>query len=309
MTTNTTGRRALFRALGVLAATGAARVPVPASAQEAAIRVGGLASPESVLHDTEADLYLISNIAGGVAAKDGEGWISRIAPDGRIADPRWIAGGQGGAALNAPKGLTLSGDTLFVADIDTVRLFDRRSGRPMGEVPIPGATFLNDLATLPDGDVIGTESALVPDGTAMRGTGGDAVFRIALRDRSVRFVARDASLVQPNGIAVLSPTEALVASRGSDAVYVLDLTTGRRGRSWSLGANTVDGIAVLSDGTFLASTWGSRALHRIIPATGAVAQVGEAFEAAPADFGLDLRRGRVLLPLLGANAVLIRPLP
>jgi hypothetical protein len=38
--------------------------------------------------------------------------------------------------LNAPKGLALSADTLFVADIDHVRLFDRVSGAPKGHIKV-----------------------------------------------------------------------------------------------------------------------------------------------------------------------------
>ena len=39
------------------------------------------------------------------------------------------------------------GDTLFVSDVTGVRKFDRRTGAPRGFVPIPGATFLNDLTS------------------------------------------------------------------------------------------------------------------------------------------------------------------
>ena len=42
--------------------------------------------------------------------------------------------------------------TLYVADLDTVRMFDAKTGAAKGEVKIPGATFLNDIAT--DGKVV-----------------------------------------------------------------------------------------------------------------------------------------------------------
>ena len=46
---------------------------------------------------------------------------------------------------NAPKGLGVSGNLLYVADLTFVRMFDRKTGAPKGKIAIPGATFLNDV--------------------------------------------------------------------------------------------------------------------------------------------------------------------
>src|SRR5262245_55231562 len=73
-----------------------------------------LNTPESVVHDTTGDVYLVSNINGSPVQKDGNGFISRVSPDGRIAEAKWIAGGVNGVTLNAPKGMAIKGDTLFV---------------------------------------------------------------------------------------------------------------------------------------------------------------------------------------------------
>ncbi|WP_200856385.1 hypothetical protein, partial [Klebsiella pneumoniae] len=112
-------------------------------------------------------MYYVSNINGGIAAKDGNGFISRLAPDGKVLALKWVDGAAAGTTLHAPKGLTIAGRTLYAADIDTVRLFDLASGKPQGEVSIPGATFLNGLVALPSGEVVGTESALRVEGTTV----------------------------------------------------------------------------------------------------------------------------------------------
>ncbi|HEB52872.1 MAG TPA: hypothetical protein ENI87_06430, partial [bacterium] len=91
-----------------------------------------LATPESVLYDPASDVWLVSNIAGEPLAKDGNGFIARVSPDDGSARA-WIEGGRNGVTLHAPKGMALLGDDLWVADIDVVRRFDRRSGAPRGE--------------------------------------------------------------------------------------------------------------------------------------------------------------------------------
>lgn len=91
---------------------------------------GGLMTPESALHDPAADVYLVFDIDGNPSARDGNGFISRVAPDGSIRELKWIDGAREGVTLNAPKGMALRGNTLLVADLDAIRLFDRASGKP-----------------------------------------------------------------------------------------------------------------------------------------------------------------------------------
>src|SRR5205085_11405116 len=109
----------------------------------------GIKAPESVLYDVAGDQYLVSNINGQPLDKDGNGFISRLTPEGRVAELKWIAGGAKGVTLNAPKGMGIKGDTLFVADIDAVRMFNRETGAPTGPRTVPGAVFVNDIAIGP----------------------------------------------------------------------------------------------------------------------------------------------------------------
>ena len=92
------------------------------------------------------DVYLVSNINGSPLGADGNGFITRVAPDGTVTNLKWIDGESEVVTLNAPKGMAIIGDTLYVADITHVRFFHRDTGEPLGEIEIPGATFVNDLA-------------------------------------------------------------------------------------------------------------------------------------------------------------------
>src|SRR5687768_18220722 len=70
--------------------------------------VEGFSTPESAFYDEAADVYLVSNINGSPAAKDDNGFISRVSPDG-TPTLKWIDGAAPNVTLHAPKGLAVIG--------------------------------------------------------------------------------------------------------------------------------------------------------------------------------------------------------
>src|SRR5947209_10734902 len=110
-------------------------IPPPPAATKVAV-VAGFLTPESVLYDSAQDIYFVSNINGSPTAKDNNGFISRVRPDGAVENLKFIEGGRNGVILNAPKGLALQGDTLWVADIDAVRAFNAKTGAPLDSVSL-----------------------------------------------------------------------------------------------------------------------------------------------------------------------------
>src|SRR5689334_13850170 len=125
----------------------------------------GLKTPESVKYDADLDVYFVSNIDGNPSGKDGKGEITKIRADSTGTSMPFIESGKNGAMLNAPKGLAIKGDTLWVADIDAVRAFNKRTGAPIASVDLRGqkATFLNDVAIGGDGDVYVTDTGIAFD--------------------------------------------------------------------------------------------------------------------------------------------------
>src|SRR5438477_2299012 len=97
--------------------------PTTSSASKPTQISQGLQTPESVLYDADQDVYFISNINGQPLNADNNGYISRVKPDTLQGDLQWIQAGKNGVTLNAPKGLVIAGDTLYVADLTTVRKF------------------------------------------------------------------------------------------------------------------------------------------------------------------------------------------
>jgi outer membrane protein assembly factor BamB len=255
-----------------------------------------------VLHDRAADVYLVSNINGSPADKDNNGFISRVSPDGAATVGKWIESGVNGVTLDAPKGMTIKGDTLYVADIDNVRVFDRNTGAPLASWAIEGASFLNDMATGPDGTLYVSDSGLkgTPEGLAE--SGSDAVYRLGANGAATA-VAKDPSLGRPNGLFVDS-SGIIVVTFGSGQVYRLDPATGAKTDMPPPPAGQLDGVVRLADGSLLVSSWGGSAVYRLIGEDA----YGTAVDSvtSPADIGYDMQRGRVLIPSFMDNKVVVQ---
>lgn len=96
---------------------------------------------ESTLYDPETDLIYVSCGNTDGAAKDGDGFIALLNPDGSVNEMNWVDG------LDAPKGMALLGGKLYVTDIDEVKIIDVAGATVEKTVPVEGAVFLNDVAT------------------------------------------------------------------------------------------------------------------------------------------------------------------
>jgi hypothetical protein len=264
------------------------------------ISVPGFSTPESVVHDTRADI--VSNINGGPVAKDNNGFLSQVAPDGRVTALNWVAGGVGGVVLHAPKGMTIRGDSLFVADVDTVRIFHRETGAPLGGWAVQGASLLNDLSVGADGTIYVTDTGLRAWASgALAPSGTDAVYRFNPTGTAVQ-IARSTDLANPNG--VLAVDGGILIASGSAGVYKLD-AVGTRTEIATPPAGQLDGIVRMPDGSLLVSSWGGQAVYRINAA--GLVQVAVDGVQAPADIEYDVMRNRVLIPMFMGNTLEMRP--
>ncbi|MBL8919516.1 MAG: SMP-30/gluconolactonase/LRE family protein [Myxococcaceae bacterium] len=279
-----------------------AGVAAPPPAPTAAVTVkDGLATPESVLYDAESDTWLVSNINGSPFAKDNNGYVTELAPDGKVVTAKLVEGGQKGVTLNAPKGLALAQGTLYVADLDTVRLFDRKTGAAKGEVKVAGATFVNDLFATADGKVYVTDSGFKPgkDG-AFDPSGTDGVYVIEPGKKpKLKTLLKAKELNKPNGVFVAGDT-LYVVSFGANELHTLDLAGKKKGEPAKLPKGGLDGV-VMSGDTLFISSWEGKCVFSGKPG-GAFTEAFTGLES-PADLGFDSKRNRVLVPHFMSNAV------
>ena len=260
-----------------------------------------LQTPESVLYDADQDVYFISNINGNPTAVDDNGYISRVNAETLQGDMKWIDGAKQDVTLNAPKGMAIIGDTLYVCDLTVVRKFDRKTGAAIGEVAIPGSTFMNDAAS--DGkSVYASDSGLKAGaGGNFEPTGTDAVWQITA-DKPKQ-IAKGKDLKAPNGLEV-ADGRVWVVTFGANELYQID--NGKKANVTTLPKGSLDGLVRLADGSFLVSSWDAKAVYRGKPG-GAFAAVIENVNS-PADIGYDTKRHRVLIPHFMDNIVTVHPL-
>ena len=108
--------------------------------------------PEAVLYNPQNKMLYVSNINGKPAEKNEAGFISILDKNGKIVNLKWATG------LNAPKGMDIKGDKLYVSDIDRVAEIDLNTGKVIEYINFPGAIFLNDVATGPDENIYVTDT-------------------------------------------------------------------------------------------------------------------------------------------------------
>ena len=257
----------------------------------------GLQTPESVLYDSEQDVYFVSNINGAPLAVDDNGFISRVnAEDLKPVDLRFIDGAKADVTLNAPKGLAIVGDELWVSDITTVRKFDRKTGAAKGEVKIAGSTFLNDLAADGTTVYVSDSGMKAGEGGNFAPTGTDAIWRIS--GTKATKLASGKDLKGPNGL-VVAGGKVWAASFGANEIYAIE--NGKKGTPVTLPKGGLDGFAVLPDGSLAISSWDGNAIYRG-QASGPFTVMAENVNS-PADFGFDAKRNRILIPHFMENRV------
>jgi sugar lactone lactonase YvrE len=259
--------------------SGYAQSAAAADGPRQAWRAQGFDRPESVVFDDARNVLYLSNVGQEGIEKNGQGYISKLAPDGKVTEAQWVTG------LNAPKGMALHEDRLYVSDIDRLVVIDIDSGEIAGTYDAPEAKFLNDVT------IDGAGRVFVSD---MR---GNAIYLFDGNEFSVWL--EEEGLMQPNGL--LAEEDRLVVAawgqgEGEGATLGHLLTVDYDAKSIeSLGDGTpvgnLDGIESDGDGNYLVTDWLAGALYRIEP-SGAAEQL------------LDLNQGSADLEYRGGLAVI-----
>jgi sugar lactone lactonase YvrE len=259
----------------------------------------GFQGPESVRYDPDQDAFFVSNMTGYGSGKDDNGyisWVSAANPDSALV---FVQGGQNGVTLDSPKGMAIQGDTLWVADINFLRGFNRKTGAPVANIDFTpyGAVQLNDVAVAPDSTIRVTDSGIIMGKAGVKHIGPDHIYIVG-RGRAVSTPAQGAELHQPNGITWDSAGKRWIVLsfdrlQGQVAEMPLDMRT-RKLILQSTVITQLDGVEMLPGGAIMYTSWADSAVH--VLAGGTDRKIIRAVPV-PADIGVDTRRHRLAIPL------------
>ncbi len=233
--------------------------------------------PESVLYDSREKTLYFSNIDGKPTEKDGKGSIGKMSSNGMNVTVEWLTG------LNAPKGMGIFDNMLYVSDVDEVVAIDLKKASIVQRMPVEGAQFLNDITVDNKGGVFVSDMK----------TG--IVHRIESGKSSVYLE----KIEGVNGLLAV----------GED-LYIL-----AKGVLWKSGSDkkpvkiaegmdeSTDGVMRTSSGDFIVSCWAG-----VIYYVKANGQVQQMLDTRPeksntADIGFDPDSGTVFVPTFFVNSV------
>lgn len=235
-----------------------------------------VAVPESVLPDPKAGILYVSLIDGGPWDADGKGGVARMKDDGTGYDSTWATG------LNAPKGMGLFQNHLYVADIGDVVVIDTKSGKIEKRISIPGASGLNDITVSDDGIVYVSDSKTA------------SVWRLQ-QDAPELFLE---NMQGVNGLKAVGKD--LIVASGKSFVKADAKKAITKIAETPQGG---DGVEPLGKGDFLVSAWMGQIYH--VSANGAVETLLDtsAEKRNTADIGYDPAKQMVYVPTFFAKTV------
>ena len=253
--------------------------------------VEGFQVPECVVIDPDSGVGYVSNIValpipGDTSpywAEDGNGFISRLKPDGQMDVPQWKKSTPE-LPLNSPKGMCILRGRLWVNDVTQVASFPLAGDRPGRRRPIEGALKLNDMAS---------------DGRAVYASDMEqgVVYRITRQE-----VTKLKAPAGVNGITFFQG-KMFAVSRTEHDVWEMDPAGRSALKPFGVAEHFsgLDGIEVLDDGTFLISDIAGGKVSAIEPDRHSVRTLVEL--ESPADIGLDRQRMLLYVPLFKKDQV------
>jgi sugar lactone lactonase YvrE len=269
--------------------------------------LGDLHQPESVRYDSEQDVFFISNMVGFGSDKDANGYVVKVAAGDLSTAEVFAESGRDGVVLDAPKGMAIHGDTLWICDIDKLRGISRTTGLPLATIDLAPlrAVLLNDVVIGADGVIYATDTGILMTSKGVIYRGGDRIFRVRNGVPEV-FAAGDV-LGRPNGIAWDHERGKLVvASFDPFHSEVYTVSEGGERRLLASGKGRFDGIEPLGGGYYMVAAWNDSSVRLV--GNGRQERIADKL-MQPADIGFDTRRSRLAVPVGPLNQVQLWQLP
>lgn len=235
-----------------------------------------VAVPESVLpYDKGKKLY-VSLIDGPGWEADGKGGIAKLNADGTNLDQTWVTG------LNAPKGMALVRNRLYVADIKEVVVIDTKKRKVEKKIAVEGATGLNDITADENGIVYVSDSR------------NARVWRIE-KDVATLFLE---NIKGVNGLRTVGQTLLIGAGK-----FLQKTDASKAVTSVAEMPGGIDGIEPVGNGDLLVTSWAGQIFY--VYANGQIEPLLDTRQEKKnsADIGYDSRRKILFVPTFNGKTV------
>lgn len=239
--------------------------------------------PESVLCIPSANLFFVYNISGTPKEKNGKGFLSKVAMTGNMIKLKWATG------LNAPKGMAIFGQRLYVSDIDRLVEIDLASGKTLAEFAAPGARFLNDVVADRAGIIYVSDSS----------SKNSVIYRLDGGKLSAWMSGKE--IKKPNGL-FMDKGRLLVGNSGDGCIKSIDLVSKKVDLIAKVGSG-IDGLHPDGNGNYIVSDWKGRAA--LVTANGQVVTLLDttAKKINAADLDYVIGQKMLLIPTFFDNRV------
>lgn len=203
----------------------------------------GLTHCESAVYNAENNTIYVSLIGD---REPGDGSIATVDTDGKLINAKFID------ALNDPKGIAITKDRLYVADVTELVEADLASGKIIKKHRHDGIQFLNDVTIDKSGNVYVSD------------TRTSEIYKLDTEGNFALWLA-DAALDNPNGL-LIKDNIMYVASWGSQPeggrVSKIGMVT-KSIDSFSTVIGNLDGIRPYDKNRLIISDWNSGKIHLI----------------------------------------------
>ncbi len=242
--------------------------------------------PESVLLDNQNNLLYVANINGKPTDKDGNGFISILELNGKVKTLEFSKG------FDAPKGMAIYDNKLYVSDIDTLRVVDLTDGKIIKNHHIKEAKFLNDVVATKDGIIYVSDFS----------PANKAIYK--LQNGTMIKWLNSGNLLgeRPNGVWIKE--EQLIIGTKEGTIFSVDPKNKRISTfKAKIGVNGIDGLLPFDDKSYITSDWAGRVFISSQNKSEKIID-GSADKINAADIWYDMKSKKLYIPTFFDNRIL-----
>jgi len=239
--------------------------------------------PESVLFDAAKNILYVACIDGQAAEKDGKGSIAKVSTTGKIEKLDWVSG------LDAPKGMGLFKNNLYVSDITRVDVIDITTGKVTDKIEIEGAQFLNDITVDKKGNVYVSDSKT------------SKIY--VLKNKKFELYYENPEFKGTNGLLALPDGSLYILDFGNGFNY--KLSADKKLTKFGETAEGADGVVLVGKDEYLVSKWHGEVYY--VGADGKsqkVLDTKDQKKISAADIEYDIKSKTLFVPTFFGNSVM-----